>query len=527
MKKIKTFREDYWKSRRDFLARTAFLFAAMGIGPSIRFDLTEKIARKMGIPSSTLMANGLVPSSGDQKFLLHWKFRSGAAFDQILFPMSVGKDMGRLNDGDACSTSLPISRLAYNHRPEEQITLPGSLPGTEIHFSKWAENLVPLVQSGKFNVAHTMAVRPANGHTGDYAMAKGGGSMNAPDPAVFLAGLYGEKVAYPGIEWKQNDGTTTNRTGPYSALQRVNGNTNLSQYSADLPVMLSNQARNFLNLFTPAVLPFTTEEVSLIASVSKKINENYAARSSHTDPEKLILTAHRGAEALTADLREAILNPLMENPGLRTDFEMDVNGNSFDNYQIRLGEASYFLLKAFEYAAVRSATMSITTGDWHSYLNDSSGNVNSNLNTRMQSRHAQMGMHIAKVIQAIFEYAETLPNPFTTDGSSLASAVNILMTSEFVRGPQKSNCNNIADMGRDGFVMIGQSVKNITGGDWSPVTGQTLSFNKQTGQISAEEPMYTHEECYATFCRAAGIPAEKIDQVAGINAAPIFAMLND
>lgn len=536
-KKGKIFREDYWKGRRDFLTRSAYIMAALGIAPAVRFDLTEKLARKMGIPTSTLMANGLAGANGDTKCLINIKLRSGYIPDP-LFPEMNGADMRRYgmsgcDNPDSGNPDYNWTRLALTHTPEEQIQIAGANPGTNFYLSEWSKELQPLIESGKVNIAKTNAVEQRNGHTEMWGMSRGG-SNTGDDIGVAFAALYGQAANVPGVRWNDRN-SVIDANGNFPGLEQIGGNTNQSNYSDEFPVMVTNQARNFMDLFTPSVTPgLSPQDIIQVADVTKQgLNSTYVNNAGLANGESLLSSAENGTKALVVDLTEAFLQPLMGAGGaaLREQFIMDVdrftdiNGDNRP-YLTSPGEAAYFLTSAFANGAVKSGNICIETGDHHGYYNNSGGNINNPIEDRGLTRPAMFAKHFSAVIKAVYEYAEQFPNPYATDGSSLADAIVMLFQSEFTRGAIVGSCDNCRDGNRQGFILIGKDVKTGSYSNYDPDSGNVIGANRNSGQLDLTAPEITEAEAYMTWAQALGMKPEEIaDQ--GIEAQAIAAMLKN
>jgi len=485
-------------NRRDFLARSSLWFAAMGVTPGIRADLIEKISKKMGLSPSETLASEL--SSNPAQFCVEFVLRAGYPLGSIVCP-EVDTNPGRVA---ACSTEDSVqgrlSRRAALHLPSEVIQINGA--AAPLYLSPFASSLVPLVQDGTLGIAGTQAVRTNGGHTSNFAtrnvMGNAGTTVptGAPCPAIHFAQRMPRTTMLSGVEWKmQDDATLNNAPAGFNPLIRIGGDTNQVMTQG---VPLSNQARNFLNLFSPAQIPFSAGEVALIADASEKLNRNFITYRSMSNPDQLIASFKQGTNLLTTDYRTALI-PSMQT---YTDWQM-----SEARYQVRLAEAMYLLTTAFSLGLIRSATVTINTGDWHGDLNNI--NLSDSTQNRMNNSHAVSVRYISNALAKAYSLAKTLPNPLAP-GKTVADGLVTILTSEFSRGWSKLACNDHNDGGTNGMIILGPTVKNTSASNWDHVSNQTVSIDRVSGALNVDAPLFSTGSAYSTICQSLGIPAPEI-----------------
>lgn len=500
-------------SRRDFIARSSLLLAGLGLTPSMRIEVLEKMGKKLGVLGSDLYANELTNSKS--QFCIEILFRAGYPFDSI-FALPVDMNMGRVA---MCSTDgtpeAMLSRRAAAHTPQSVTRLDGTAAGTNLYLSPFASALAPLVQDGTIGMAGCQAIRTNGGHNGNFStrmVAQNSGQMvgtAAPCPAIHFATAMPTSTILKGIEWKQNDGDSINNapTG-YAPLTRVGGGTNQNMVNG---VNVSQQGQNFLGLFSPAQIPFSTEEASLIASAAEKLNRNYISYRSIRDSENVLVSANLGMDLLTRDFRAALAPSMTE----YTDFNMATQMGG-----VRLGESLSMIVKAFSLGLIRSATITINTGDWHGRMgavNFSDPNYNPE-----NTDYARYARFVSGALAQAYTAAKSLPNPHLP-GKTVAEGMTTLMTTEFSRTLAHQACNNHDDGGSNFIGIIGPTAKNLTAANWSHTNGQTVSIDRVSGQLDINAPLFTTGSAYATLCSALGISAASIGRFTSDPA--ILAML--
>lgn len=488
--------------------------AALGIAPHIRIELVEKWGKKLGIVDNPLFANDL--SQNQAQFVIEIVVRSGFPFDSIIAPR-VDTMMGRI--GTCATMDTPEGRLARRaaaHLPQAVTEFAGSNPGTNLYLSPWASALYPLVNDGTIRIAGCQAIRTNGGHQPNFAtrMVQQNSDQQtvangAPCPTIHFIDAMPKSTILGGIEWKQGDNTTFNNapTG-FQSLTRIRGNTSQANVNG---VMLSQQARNFLGLFSPASIPFSNSEANLIAAASEKLNQSYVTYRALKDADQIIATSKQGFDLLTRDFRAALTPTMTE----YTDWNMaDSRGN------VRLGESMNMLMKAFNMGLIRGATITIDSGDWH----DRAQNINlsdPNFNGA-NTDYALYARSISNAIAKAYSLAKTLPNPHIP-GKTVADGLVVQFSTEFSRTFMNMNCNNHDDGGTNFIGIIGPTVKNISASNWSHQTGETISIDRVSGQLDINAPLFSTGSAYATFCSSLGIPSAKISRFT--NEAPILAML--
>jgi hypothetical protein len=502
-------------SRRDFIARSSLLLAAMGVAPHSRIEWLQKFGKKIGAFEHPLQAAELANNSS--QFCVELVFRSGYPLDSLFCPAS---DMDMRRVASCMPTgNTPEARLARRaaaHLPQGVIQLPGTLPGTNLYLTQFAADLAPLVNDGTLSIASSKAIRTNGGHEPNFATRNAamnsGNAMVAnggPAPVVHFTHLMPQSTIIKGVEWKGNDGATfDNAPAPFSALTRVRGNTSQADVSG---VMLSQQARNFIGLFSPAAIPFSTEEAGLIADAAEKLNLNYIQYRAMNQSQEIVSTARLGVDLLTQDY-SAALRPSMDD---YVTFDMGTAKGG-----VRLGEALYLAVKAFSLGLIRGISIQILTGDWHDHAQmiDHGSSSYDPMNTR----YAEYATYISKALAEAYKLAKTLPNPHAP-GKTVAEGMTTLMTSEFTRTWMNNNCNDHGDGGTNGIVIMGPSANNLTAGNFDPSSGATVSVDRISGRADLSAPLFGTDSAYATLNAALGIPAAEINRYT--SGAVILSML--
>jgi hypothetical protein len=499
--------------RRNFLARSSLWFAALGVAPSIRAELIEKIARKSGLGGGDLLASEV--SDGQTQFCIEFVMRAGFPVGSFVCP-PVDLNPGRVA---ACSVADSaagrLSRRAAIHLPSEVLELNSSGPAP-LYLSPYASSLAPLVQDGTLRIAGTQAVMTNGGHSSNFATRNvvGNSGMQlvttgAPCPAIHFAHVMPKATMLSGVEWKMSDAETYNNApSGYSPLIRIGGSTDQTSVQG---VPLSAQASNFLNLFSPAQIPFSAAEVSLIANASEKLNRNFITYRTINNGDQYVASFKQGTNLLTTDYR----NALMPSMSTYTDWQM-----SESRFGVRLAEAMYLLTTAFSLGLIRTATITINTGDWHGRL---SGVDLSNSSANLANNsHAVTVRYLSNALARAYSLAKTLPNPLAP-GKSVAEGMVTVMTSEFTRGWTQKDCNDHTDGDTNGFVIIGPTVNNTSASNWDYTSGQTVSIDRATGLLDVDAPRFSTGSAYSTICRSLGIPGPEISRFTG--EAPILALL--
>ncbi len=499
---VNKFKEDLWQSRRDFLVRASGLFAAMGLAPTIQSELVEKIGRKLGIPSSTLLANGLDTSAASMNFVIELRFRSGFPIPEVLFPLDADRNNGsggRAVSANTCPNQPDVEQnlRAVIHRPEEQLTKAGDNAGTFVHLTPWASQLQYLWDNG-INIASTCAVAQTGGHTADHPVVRANGT-SAPSPAAFIAGLYKDTAVAPLIQIGAANNVQV-RTGPYSGLLRT----------------VSNPG-NFLKLFEAVPIPKVFKankddnaRMQIIFDAVKKLNDKFVVEAKKLNSSEMTEAAKTGMDLMMNDLATQMQLTAEEQAAFNVNDHMQAAS---------IGQG----IKAMGARAVRSIVCDVNTGDWHGYLDNRS--ISETQMARMNTAHAIWGTRVARWITEAYKLAATIRNPNATDGRMLDKNLNFVLASEFIRGAsRRATCDDISDGGRDGFAIIGNGVKNITAGDWAPNANGAMSFNRQTGINNSTDARLSYADAYATICAALGISSENVSKV-GVTGTAAFAML--
>jgi len=488
-------------SRRTFIARSSMWLAALGVAPATRMELIDKWGRKLGILDNPLYANEL--SSNQSQFVIEIVARAGFPFSSFVAP-KVDMNMGRVA---SCSTdNTPEGRLARRaavHLPQDVREFAGTAPGTNLYLSPFASELFPLVESGALNIAGCQAIQTNGGHAPNFSTRTGVTNSNnmtvaggAPCPTIHFTSIMPKSTILRGVEWKQNDDATYNNApSGFTALTRIGGGTGQQSVSG---TPLSQQARNFLGLFTPASIPFSTSEAQMIAAATDKMNKNYITYRAMQNSDQIVATALQGFDLLTKDF-SAELIPTMSQ---YTDWNMaEARG------ALRMSEAMFMLVKAFSLGLIRGATLTFDSGDWHGRL----GGVD--LSNPMfdpeTTTYARDVRHMANAIAKAYTLASSLANPHVP-GKSVADGLVVQMTSEFSRTWMHNDCNDHGDGGTNFIGIIGPTVKNITASNFSHQTGATVSVDRTTGQLDLSAPTFSSGSAYATLCQSLGIPAASI-----------------
>jgi hypothetical protein len=279
------------------------------------------------------------------------------------------------------------------------------------------------------------------------------------------------------------------------------------------PFFQVNSHFEFPSLFRNTTIPFTEDEMRLIDSASEEINQRLAIERNFRNGTEVVAQSALGYQRARTNLT----SELVPTDEIKQAWSM---GESFGG--VDLPYAIYEVVKAFSLGLIRGASITINTGDWHSYMDQVNAQKLSGNYTGEGNNYSKYARAISNAIANGFRLALTLQNPFRRN-QRLSDHLLIMSSSEFSRSLNALNCNNHGDGTTNAVVLFGKNVNNTSAYNWEVGSRKLISINAE-GKSDANAPLFSLAQGWATFCAAAGIPASVYQQYA-TGASPITALL--